>query len=107
MNMIAAFEEFAGQLEARFQKLEKKAAGLEQQVLNLSRQLDEWLDTEQALKILGISRSTLLVQRSKTPQPGKVLFRKEGTKCLYSRQSCLDYSRHSADAGYTGLRLAS
>jgi hypothetical protein len=57
---------------------------------------DEWLDTAAALRTTGIkARSTLAeYMRADVPgvaQEGRITYKKEGTKCLYLRSSCIDY----------------
>jgi hypothetical protein len=58
----------------------------------------EWLTTAQALKVAGIrTRETLSkYYRASGPnkqEPGRITYRKEGTKCLYLRSSCIDYAQ--------------
>ena len=57
--------------------------------------VDDDLATAQALKAAGIgSRTTLIQARASAPgvcEPGRIRYRKEGTKALYSRRSCIDY----------------
>jgi len=60
---------------------------------------EEWLDTAAALRATGIkARSTLAdYVRADAPgmtQPGRITYKKEGTKCLYLRSSCIDYRQH-------------
>ncbi|WP_400190714.1 hypothetical protein [Hymenobacter sp. B81] len=104
--MSTTLEELDG-YGARIAALERLCAKLQRDIDAIRQDADQWVDTEKALQILGISRSTLLVQRSKTPQRGKVLYRKDGKKCLYSRESCKDYSQRQALASNSSLRIAS
>ena len=104
--MNITLEELAS-LPASFRDLATEVLAIRRELNELKADRDEYVDTEKALQILGISRNTLLAHRSKTPQPGKVLYRKEGTKCLYSRQSCKDYNQRSTGQQSGGLRIAS
>lgn len=57
---------------------------------------EEWLDTAQALKATGIRARSTLVQSARALAPGvqqegRITYKKEGTKCLYARSSCIDY----------------
>jgi hypothetical protein len=57
---------------------------------------EEWLDTATALRTTGIkARSTLAdyvrADAPGTTQEGRITYKKEGTKCLYLRSSCIDY----------------
>jgi hypothetical protein len=56
---------------------------------------EEWLPTDAAMRAAGISRTTLTQQaRASSPgiqEPGRITYRKEGTKALYSRTSCISY----------------
>jgi hypothetical protein len=58
---------------------------------------EEWLPTEKAIEAAQISRSTLVMyaraDAPDTQQPGRITYRKEGTKSLYSRTSCISYAR--------------
>lgn len=59
---------------------------------------EEWLTTPQALRTSGIKTRETLVKycRASGPQKkeqGRITYRKEGTKCLYLRSSCLDYAQ--------------
>lgn len=55
----------------------------------------EWLDTTAATRVAGISRSTLVsYKRASRPgvqEEGRITYKKEGTKSLYLRSSCIDY----------------
>ena len=56
----------------------------------------EWLPTADALKTSGIKSRSTLVQYKRASGPerqeeGRITYRKEGTKCLYLRSSCIDY----------------
>lgn len=95
------------ELPALFRDLVTEVRSLRQELNELKADRDEYVDTEKALQILGIARSTLLLIRCKDPKPGRVLFRKEGRKCLYSRQSCNDYNQRSTSQQSGGLRIAS
>lgn len=77
---------------------------LEAQVIELREMLqvyvssnEEWLPTNKALEAAQISRATLVMSaRADAPdteQAGRITYRKQGTKCLYARTSCVDYSR--------------
>jgi hypothetical protein len=56
---------------------------------------EEWLSTDVAMRTAGISRTTLTQQaRASSPgiqESGRITYRKEGTKSLYSRTSCINY----------------
>jgi hypothetical protein len=57
---------------------------------------EEWLNTAAALRTTGIkARATLVMaKRASRPgveEPGRITYKKEGTKCLYLRSSCIDY----------------
>jgi hypothetical protein len=59
---------------------------------------EEWLPTEAALRAAGIkSRQTLVMfARASAPnakEAGRITYRKDGTKCMYLRSSCIDYSQ--------------
>lgn len=59
---------------------------------------EEWLPTDSALRTAGIKTRQTLVQyaRASSPhakEPGRITYRKEGTKCLYLRSSCIDYAQ--------------
>jgi hypothetical protein len=58
---------------------------------------EEWLPTDAAMRAAGISRTTLTQQaRASAPgahEPGRITYRKEGIKSLYSRTSCIDYAQ--------------
>ena len=59
---------------------------------------EEWLPTYQALKASGIKTRQTLVTYARASSPGQqqqghITYRKEGTKCLYSRSSCIDYAQ--------------
>lgn len=59
---------------------------------------EQWLPTEQALALADISRSTLVqfarASRPDTEEAGHITYRKQGTKSLYSRSSCINYARN-------------
>jgi hypothetical protein len=58
---------------------------------------EQWLTTEQALKVANISRATLALRRASAPEreePGHITYKKEGTKSWYSRSSCVNYRRN-------------
>jgi hypothetical protein len=66
---------------------------------------EEWLDTAAALRTTGIKARSTLVQFARAIAPGvkqegRITYKKEGTKCLYARSSCLDYRqrRHGQPA---------
>jgi hypothetical protein len=66
---------------------------------------EEWLDTAAALRATGIKARSTLVQFARAIAPGvqqegRITYRKEGTKCLYARSSCIDYRqrRHGQPA---------
>ena len=58
---------------------------------------EEWLPTDKALEKAEICRATLVMSaRADAPdmeQAGRITYRKQGTKCLYSRSSCISYAR--------------
>lgn len=59
---------------------------------------EEWLTTPQALRASGIKTRETLVKYCRASGPhkqeaGRITFRKEGTKCLYLRSSCIDYAQ--------------
>jgi hypothetical protein len=59
---------------------------------------DEWLPTDQAVRKAGIKNRDILEKyaRASKPdaiEPGRVTYRKQGTKCLYLRSSCIDYAQ--------------
>jgi len=66
---------------------------------------EEWLPTDAAMRTAGISRTTLTQQaRASAPgtqELGRITYRKEGTKSLYSRTSCISYRQ--ARLGYPSL----
>lgn len=60
---------------------------------------EQWLTTKQAMHAAGIKARSTLVEfaRASAPnleEPGRITYRKEGTKCLYARSSCIDYARN-------------
>lgn len=61
-------------------------------------QHEQWVPTEQALALADIARSTLVqfarASRPDTEEAGRITYRKEGTKCLYARSSCINYHRN-------------
>jgi hypothetical protein len=66
---------------------------------------DRWLDTDAALKCSGIKARSTLVQFARASAPGvteegRITYRKEGTKCLYSQASCISHRqrRHGQPA---------
>jgi hypothetical protein len=59
---------------------------------------EDWLPTDVALRTSGIkARSTLVMyKRASGPdkqEEGRITYKKQGTKCLYLRASCIDYAR--------------
>jgi hypothetical protein len=63
---------------------------------------EEWLDTAAALRATGIKARSTLVQFARATAPGaeqegRITYRKEGTKCLYARSSCIDYRQRRHD----------
>ena len=57
---------------------------------------EEWLTTEQALRVSGIKRRETLEKygRASAPdakEPGRIIYRKHGTACRYSRLGCINY----------------
>jgi hypothetical protein len=59
---------------------------------------EEWLDTAQALRVSGIKTRQTLVTYARasapdTKEPGRITYRKQGTKCRYARTSCIDYAQ--------------
>lgn len=59
---------------------------------------DEWLDTAAALRTAKIKARSTLVEFARATAPdeqqhGRITYRKEGTKCLYSRASCISYAQ--------------
>jgi hypothetical protein len=81
---------------------EAAIAGLREEFFGLLRayakEEDEWLDTTAALRTAQIKARSTLVEfaRASTPgeqQDGRITYRKEGTKCLYSRASCISYAQ--------------
>jgi hypothetical protein len=81
----------------------EELAALKQEVIELRELIrayvttqEEWLDTATAMRTTGIkARSTLaMYKRASRPgvvEPGRITYKKEGTKCLYLRSSCIDY----------------
>jgi hypothetical protein len=71
---------------------------------------EEWLDTAAALRVTGIARSTLTdYKRADAPgmtQEGRITYRKEGTKCLYLRSSCIVNFKLVAARGGSAVPLA-
>jgi hypothetical protein len=61
---------------------------------------EQWVSTERATELAKISRSTLVTfARASAPdtkEEGHITYKKEGTKSLYSRSSCIDYLRLKA-----------
>lgn len=62
------------------------------------RSQEEWLPTELALVAAGVNRRETLVKYVRASAPGaqelgRITYRKEGTKCLYARSSCIDYAQ--------------
>lgn len=61
---------------------------------------EQWVSTERAAELADISRSTLVkfarASAPDTKQEGRIAYKKEGTKSLYSRSSCIDYKRLKA-----------
>jgi len=61
---------------------------------------EQWVSTMRAAELAKISRSTLVeAARASAPdteERGRITYKKEGTKSLYSRSSCIDYLRHKA-----------
>ncbi|MGI4863723.1 MAG: hypothetical protein ACRYFZ_07335 [Janthinobacterium lividum] len=60
---------------------------------------EQWLPTERAMKAAGIKARSTLVQfarasRPDTEEPGHITYKKDGTKCLYARASCINYARN-------------
>jgi hypothetical protein len=59
---------------------------------------DEWLPKEKAIAKAGIKTRDSLEKyaRASKPgieEPGRITWRKQGTKCLYLRSSCIDYAQ--------------
>ncbi len=77
---------------ADIQRLREEFFGLLQAYVNTH---EEWLPTAAAMRTAGISRTTLTQSaRASAPgaqEPGRIIYRKEGTKSLYSRTSCISY----------------
>jgi hypothetical protein len=60
---------------------------------------DEWLPTDQAVRKAGVKNRDILekyarASRPNTQEVGRITWRKQGTKCQYSRRSCIDYDQH-------------
>jgi hypothetical protein len=59
---------------------------------------EEWLPTAAALRTAGIRTRETLVKYHRasapnTDEPGRITYKKEGTKCWYKRSSCIDYAQ--------------
>jgi hypothetical protein len=59
---------------------------------------EEWLTTEQALRVSGIKSRETLAKYARatapdTQQPGRITYRKQGVGCRYARTSCIDYAQ--------------
>lgn len=59
---------------------------------------EEWLTTEQALKVSGIKTRETLEKYARasapdTKQEGRITYRKQGVGCRYARTSCIDYAQ--------------
>lgn len=59
---------------------------------------EEWLTTEQALKVSGIKTRETLEKYARASAPdtqeaGHITYRKQGAKCRYARTSCIDYAQ--------------
>ena len=59
---------------------------------------EEWLPTPMALAAAGVRTRETLVKYVRASAPGakeqgRITYRKEGTKCLYARTSCIDYAQ--------------
>jgi hypothetical protein len=59
---------------------------------------EEWLPTAAALRTAGIRTRETLVKYHRasapnTEEPGRITYKKEGTKCWYKRSSCIDYAQ--------------
>lgn len=67
--------------------IEKATAPLLKKIAELERLQDAWVDTREAMKIAGVSRSTLENLRKQN----LIEFDYEGTKPLYSRLSLQNY----------------
>jgi hypothetical protein len=79
---IVTREEFASLMDEMVQ--------LKQRVAELERLQDEWVDTKIAIRIVGVSRTTLEKERQR---PGtKLEYKYEGAKPLYSRASLFNYN---------------
>ncbi|MCC3159482.1 hypothetical protein LJ737_19730 [Hymenobacter sp. 15J16-1T3B] len=100
---LADLAELPAQLYALQQQMQQMQVRLDAYV----ESIDDDVDTATALKLTGIaSRTTLLAERDR---PGtKLAYRKEGTKCLYSRRSCIDYklSKRLGGHGSGLMRIA-
>ncbi|MDO7887974.1 hypothetical protein [Hymenobacter cheonanensis] len=81
---------------------EAAMTSLREELLGLFRayvgSAEKWLPTEQALEAANIKARSTLVQfaRASAPgkhEPGRITYRKEGTKCYYLQASCIDYAR--------------
>ncbi|KUG06906.1 hypothetical protein [Solirubrum puertoriconensis] len=92
-------------LPAKMHELEQRFAALELQLQAYVEAIDDDVDTATALQLTGInSRTTLVAERDRK---GTLLkYRKEGTKCLYSRRSCIDYKLSKRLGGHCYLRVA-
>lgn len=71
---------------------------LEQLVVAYVSSQAEWLPTAEALKVAGIRTRETLVKYARAVAPGieqegRVTYKKQGTKCLYLRSSCIDYAQ--------------
>jgi hypothetical protein len=80
----------------------KQELGLVKQELAVMRayvtENDEWLATEQAVRKAGVKNRDILekyarASRPNTEEPGRITWRKQGTKCQYRNTSCFNYAQ--------------
>lgn len=81
----------------------EELAALKQEVIELRELIrayinaqEEWLDTAAVMRITGIKARSTLVMHKRASKPGvveqgRIFYKEEGAKCLYSRSSCIDY----------------
>ena len=98
---MVSLEELAA-LPARLQLMEQRLAAQEARLGAFIASVDDDVDTRTALRLIGVkSRTTLIELR----EAGRITYRKEGTRAVYSRASCIAYKlRHTAPAA---MRVAS
>lgn len=83
MNLDLVTHKELAPLMAKYEALAKRLEELE-------RLQDEWVDTKTAMRLTGVSRTTLTEERER---PGtKLEYKYEGSKPLYSRASIFSYN---------------